>query len=73
VKQGFILGFINGYLPKDLEDILQLFASRRNKHDSSTTVVELKRPIEIHDPVLWLVDWGWNLILSPLSHKVDRA
>jgi hypothetical protein len=27
VKQCFILGFIIGYLPKDLEDILQLFAS----------------------------------------------
>jgi hypothetical protein len=28
---GFMLGFIIGYLPKDLEDILQLFASWRNK------------------------------------------
>jgi uncharacterized membrane protein (Fun14 family) len=26
VEQGFILGFVIGYLSKDLEDILQLFA-----------------------------------------------
>jgi hypothetical protein len=71
VKQGFILGFVIGYLPKDLEDIIQLFASQRDKLDSSTTAIELKRPIKIHGPVLWLVDWSWNLVLSPLGHKID--
>jgi uncharacterized membrane protein (Fun14 family) len=31
MKQGFILGFIIGYLPKDLEDILQLFVFQGDK------------------------------------------
>jgi uncharacterized membrane protein (Fun14 family) len=31
VKQGFILGFIVGYLLKDLKDILQLFVPWENK------------------------------------------
>jgi hypothetical protein len=31
VKQGFILGFIVGYLPKNLEDVLELFASWGNE------------------------------------------
>jgi hypothetical protein len=52
MKQGFILGFIIGYLPKDLEDILQLFAPWRNKLDSSAAAIELKRPIKVHGPVL---------------------
>jgi hypothetical protein len=71
VKECFILGFIVGYLPKDLEDILQLFTSWRNKQNSSTAAIELKRPIKVHGSVLWLVDWSWNLILPPLSHKID--
>jgi hypothetical protein len=31
VKQGFILGFIVGYLPEDLENIFELFASWGNE------------------------------------------
>jgi hypothetical protein len=58
VKQGFILSFVIGYLPKDLEDILQLFAFQGDKKDSSTSTIELKRSIEIHGPVLWLVEWS---------------
>jgi hypothetical protein len=71
VKQGFILGFVIGCLPKDLEDILQLFTFWGDKEDSSTSTIELKRSIEIHGPVLWHVDWSWNLVLSPLGHKID--
>jgi hypothetical protein len=71
MKKGFILGFIIGYLPKDLKDILQLFALWRNQQDSSAAAVELERSIEVHGPMLWLVDWSWNLILSLLSHKID--
>jgi hypothetical protein len=71
VKQGFILSFIIGYLPKNLEDILHLFAPWGNKLDSSAATIEFKRPIEVHGPVLWLVDWSWDLIFSLLSHKID--
>jgi hypothetical protein len=56
VKQCFILGFIVGYLPQDLKDILQLFTSWRNKQNSSATAIELERPIKVHGSVLWLVD-----------------
>jgi hypothetical protein len=71
VEQSFILGFIVGYLPKDLEDIFQLFTLWRNKQDSRAATVELERSIEVHGPMLWLVDWSWNLIFSSLSHKID--
>jgi hypothetical protein len=71
VKQSFILGFIVGYRPQDLKDVFQLLTSWRNKQDPSAATVELERPIEIHGLVLWLVHWGWDLILPPFSHEVD--
>jgi hypothetical protein len=71
VKQGFILGFIVGYRPQDLKNILQLFTSWRDKQNTSTAVVELEGPIKVHGPVLWLVYWSGDLILHPFSHEVD--
>jgi hypothetical protein len=71
VKQCFILGFIVGYLPQDLKDILQLFTSWRNKQNSGATAIELEGLIKVHGPVLWLVDWSWDLILPPFSHEID--
>jgi hypothetical protein len=56
VKQGFILGFIVGYRPQDLKDILQLLAPWRNKQNSGAAAIELERSIEVHGLVLWLVD-----------------
>jgi hypothetical protein len=52
VKQGFILGFVIGYLLEDLQDILQLFTPWRNKKDSSATAIKLERSIEVHGPML---------------------
>jgi hypothetical protein len=71
VKQGFILGFIVGYHPQDLKDVLQLFTSWRNKQNTSATTVELEGPIKVHGPVLWPIDWSWDLILPPFSHEID--
>jgi hypothetical protein len=58
MKQGFILGFIVGYRPQDLKDILQLLAPWRNKQNSGAAAIELERSIEVHGPMLWLVDWS---------------
>jgi hypothetical protein len=71
VKQGFILGFIVGYRPQDLKDILQLLAPWRNKQNSCAAAIELERSIKVHGPVLWLVGWSWDLILPPFSHEID--
>jgi hypothetical protein len=71
VKQGFILGFIVGYRPLDLKDIFQLFTSWRNKQNTGAATIKLEGPIKIHGPVLWLVHWGWDLILPPFNHEVD--
>jgi hypothetical protein len=71
VKQGFILGFIVGYSPQDLKDILQLFTSWRNKQNSSAAAIKLEGPVKVHGPVLWLIDWSWDLILPPFNHEVD--
>jgi hypothetical protein len=71
VKQGFILGFIVGYRPQDLKDILRLFTSWRNKQNSSAATIELEGPVKVHGPVLWLIDRSWDLILPPFSHEVN--
>jgi hypothetical protein len=71
MKQGFILGFIVGYLPQDLKDKLQLLTPWRNKQNPDATAIELEGPIKVHNLVLWLVDQHWNLILPPFIHKID--
>jgi hypothetical protein len=71
MKQGFILGFIVGYRPQDLKDILQLFTSWRNKQNFGAAAIELEGPIKVHGLVLWLVYQSWDLILPPFTHEVD--
>jgi hypothetical protein len=71
MKQGFILGFVVGYRPQDLKDILQLLAPWRDKQNSGAAAVELEGSIKIHGLMLWLVGWSWDLILPPFSHEIN--
>jgi hypothetical protein len=54
-----------------LEYVIELFSSRADEKYSCTTATELEWAIKVHDPILWLVGWGFHLVFSPLRHEID--
>jgi hypothetical protein len=56
-----------------LKHVLELFSSRADEKYSRTTATELERAVKVHDPMLWLVGWGFHLVFSPFHHEIDQC